>query len=256
MTRVATRAGGLPPPVPDAVACGAGWLFEGAAEVLGADVNALRPPAKLLIADMDSTMIAQECIDELADFAGQRDAVSAITERAMAGALDFEGALTARVALLEGLPEADLVACYKARIEIRPGAVDLIRTMRARGAYTALVSGGFTFFTSRIAAACGFDAHRANTLEFHDGRLTGRVIPPILGRDAKAAALYEMCDERGILPGDALALGDGANDLAMVRAAGTGVAFRAKAALKAEADAILEHSDLDAVLTLQGLAPA
>ena len=209
----------------------------------------------VLIADMDSTIIGVECIDELADYAGVKPQVAEITERAMRGELNFEEALHARVSLLEGLDVGVLERCYAERVRLNEGAEPMVRGMRARGARTALVSGGFTFFSERVAKAAGFQSHQANTLEVQNGRLTGRVIEPVLGQAAKAKALEALCEERNIGPDQVLAIGDGANDLAMVRAAGLGVAYRPKPALAAEADAVLEHSDLTAVLALQGLRP-
>jgi len=209
---------------------------------------------RLLIADMDSTMIPVECIDEMADFAGVRDEVAAITESAMRGETSFEEALRARVALMKGLPETCLREVHDRRVSLNPGAASLVRTMRAKGAYTALVSGGFTFFSERVAEAAGFDEHRANRLAIEGGRLTGGVIEPILGRAAKLEALQELVDRLGIRPRDVLAVGDGANDLAMIGAAGLGVAFRAKPALAERADARIEHGDLTALLHLQGCA--
>jgi phosphoserine phosphatase len=208
---------------------------------------------RLLFADMDSTIIGVECIDELADFAGVKDRVAAITERAMRGELDFEGALIERVALLRGLPEADLAACYAGRVRLNPGARTLVRTMNELGARTALVSGGFGYFTARVAAEAGFGFEQANDLLAAEGRLTGEVGRPILGREAKLAALRRLAAEEGLPLSDALAVGDGANDLDMVRAAGLGVAYHAKPALAAAADARLNHSDLTALLALQGI---
>ncbi|MEL6337763.1 MAG: phosphoserine phosphatase SerB [Pseudomonadota bacterium] len=223
----------------------------------GVDVNAV-PVAgrekRLLIADMDSTVIGCECLDELADLAGFGAQVSAVTERAMAGELDFEGALTARVAFLENAPEALIEQVWAERIRLNPGAETLVRTMAARGAHTMLVSGGFTVFTARVAAAAGFAEHRANTLEIADARLTGRVVPPILGRAAKRQALDAALAARGLSLADALAVGDGANDLAMVEAAGLGVAYHAKPVLAAAADARIAHAGLEALLALQGIA--
>lgn len=210
---------------------------------------------KVLIADMDSTIIPVECIDELADFAGMKAEVSAITERAMRGELDFEEAIDARVALLAGLPETALIECYDTRVDLNPGAAILVGRMNRTGGRTALVSGGFTFFTERVAAEAGFASHQANQLEIVDGQLTGKVLRPILGRAAKLEALNLICAEVETTPAQVVAIGDGANDLDMIRAAGLGVAFQAKPALKAEADAILDYSDLSAVLALQGLAP-
>ena len=224
--------------------------------VAGCDVN-LVPVAgrrkRLLLADMDSTIIAVECIDELADFAGVKTQVAAITERAMRGELDFEGALIARVALLRGLPESVLQRCYDERVRLNPGARTLVRTMARLGADTALVSGGFTFFSERVAAAAGFAANSANRLIVADGVLTGEVARPILGRAAKLAALRARTAALGVGAEAALAVGDGANDGAMVSAAGLGVAYRAKPALSAVADARIEHSDLTALLALQGI---
>lgn len=225
----------------------------------GVDLN-LVPAAgrrkRLLIADMDSTIIGVECIDELADYAGVKPQVAQITDRAMRGELDFEGALEARVALLRGLPVTALETCYAERVRLNPGAEALVRGMNAAGARTALVSGGFTFFSERVAAAAGFASHQANRLDVGpDGRLTGRVHYPILGRAAKAEALAAICAELGCDAADAIAVGDGANDLAMVEAAGLGVAYRARPALAQAADAALDHSDLTALLALQGLRP-
>ena len=207
---------------------------------------------KLLVADMDSTIIGQECIDEMGDVLGIKARIAAITERAMRGELDFEGALRERMALLAGLSEGDLQGIFETRISINPGARTLIATMRANGAFTALVSGGFTFFTSRVAKAVGFDVDRANILETDGGRLNGRVREPILGREAKLASLLGFAEERGIDPVLSLAVGDGANDLAMIEAAGLGVAFRAKPVVAAQADAGITHGDLTALLYLQG----
>lgn len=221
----------------------------------GIDINAV--PARgrrkhLLIADMDSTMIPVECIDEVADFAGVKPQVSAITERAMRGEIDFSGALRERVALIAGLPEAALADVYDQRIRLNPGARTLVRTMAAHGAYCALVSGGFTFFTERVAKEAGFAENRANRLLFEDGKLTGKVAEPVLGRAAKLETLRELTGTLGIGPDQVLSVGDGANDLDMIRAAGLGVAFRAKPALVAEADAVIDHADLTALLYLQG----
>ncbi len=208
---------------------------------------------RLLIADMDSTIIDVECIDELADFAGVKPQVAAITEAAMRGDLDFEAALDARVALLAGLPEEVLQRCYDERVHLNPGARVMVRTMAALGADTRLVSGGFTFFSARVAQAAGFASNQANVLLAEGGHLTGQVARPILGREAKRAALEAAVAELGATPTDALAIGDGANDLAMIGLAGLGVAYRAKPAVAAAADARLDHSDLTAVLALQGI---
>ena len=211
---------------------------------------------RLLIADMDSTMIPVECIDEVADFAGVREQVVAITEPAMRGEISFTEALHARVALLEGLEVAKLQQVYDERVALNPGARTLVQTMAAHGAYCALVSGGFTFFTERVAAAAGFHHNRANTLLHEGGALTGKVAEPVLGREAKAQALEELTAAQGITPADALAVGDGANDLGMIGAAGLGVAFRAKPVVAAAADCAINHGDLTALLYLQGFSEA
>ncbi|MEM6660787.1 MAG: phosphoserine phosphatase SerB [Pseudomonadota bacterium] len=227
------------------------------AAVDNADVNCL-PAAnrrkRLLIADMDSTMIPVECIDEIADYAGVRDEVVAITEPAMRGEMSFDEALIARVALMEGLPEKRLEDVWRERISLNSGARVLVQTMRANGAYAALVSGGFTYFTQRVAAAAGFDEHRANILEIANGALTGTVGRPILGREAKLDALNALMSMQGIVAADAMAVGDGANDLAMISAAGLGVAYHAKPIVAADADASIVHGDLTALLYLQGYA--
>jgi phosphoserine phosphatase len=220
-----------------------------AGDAVDVAVEAADAPAKrLFIADMDSTMIGQECIDELADHAGLRREVAEITERAMRGELAFEPALEARVALLAGLPLTVVDAVLAERITPNPGAAALLAGLRARGAFTALVSGGFTLFTGPIAARIGFHAHRANVLRHRDGVLDGSVETPILGRAAKRAALMEFLAERSLAPGASLAIGDGANDVDMVEAAGLGVAYRAKPALKAVAGVWLDHAPLDALL--------
>lgn len=207
---------------------------------------------RLLIADMDSTIINVECLDELADFAGVKDKVSEITERAMRGELAFEGALRERVGMLAGLSVDALQACYDDRVRLNPGAETLVRTMAAHGARCALVSGGFTFFTSRVAQAAGFHLNRANTLIEESGSLTGRVGEPILGKEAKLAALLEETAALGVTAAEALAVGDGANDLAMIEAAGLGVAYRAKPIVAAQAHAKVDHADLTALLYFQG----
>ena len=207
---------------------------------------------RLLIADMDSTIINVECLDELADFAGVKDAVSAITERTMAGELAFEGALRERVAMLKGLGLDALQRCYDERVRLNPGAETLVRTRAAQGARCVLVSGGFTFFTGRVATAAGFHDNRANNLIEDGDLLAGLVGEPILGREAKLAALREEVAALGATPADALAVGDGANDLAMIAAAGLGVAYRAKPIVAAQADARVDHADLTALLYFQG----
>jgi len=207
---------------------------------------------RLLIADMDSTIINVECIDELADFAGVKAQVSEITERAMRGELDFDAALRERVEMLKGLPLADLQRAYDERVRLNPGARSLVRTMTAHGARAFLVSGGFSFFTSRVAQAAGFDANRANTLIEADGMLAGTVGEPILGREAKLAALREEAAALDIPLSATLAVGDGANDLAMIEAAGLGIAYRAKPIVAAQADAKVDHTDLTSLLYFQG----
>ena len=209
---------------------------------------------KMLIADMDSTIIQQECIDEMADMLGLKPQIAAITERAMRGELAFEAALRERLGLIAGLNENELLAVYQTRITHMPGARMLVGTMKKFGAFTALVSGGFTFFTSRVAAAVGFEANRANTLEIVDGVMTGHVIGPILGKEAKLASLQEFAAARGINIAETLAVGDGANDLAMIGAAGLGVAYRAKPIVSAQAHASVVHGDLTGLLYLQGYA--
>ncbi len=205
----------------------------------------------LLVADMESTIIAQEMIDELAEAADAGDRVARITQRTMAGELDFAEALRERAGLIEGLP-IETVERAAARITLNPGARTLIRTMRAHGAYTALASGGFTVFMEHVRQACGFDEARGNRLLVADGHLTGRVAEPILGPEAKLAALMELAERRGLMLSAACAVGDGANDLAMVRAAGLGVAYRAKPVLREAARAAIDHGDLTALLFLQG----
>ncbi len=211
---------------------------------------------RLLIADMDSTIIGCECLDELADFAGVKAEVSAITERAMRGEIGFEGALRERVAMLKGLELSALERCYAERVRLNPGARTLVRTMSAGGARCILVSGGFRFFTTRVAQACGFAHDRANTLIDDGARLTGAVGDPILGREAKLQALIEETADLGFGPDAALAVGDGANDLMMIEAAGLGVAYRAKPVVAAQADARVDHADLTALLYFQGYAAA
>ena len=208
---------------------------------------------KLLIADMDSTIIGQECIDELADYAGFRPEVAAITERAMQGELDFAGALTERVALLNGLEEEVIGRCLAERIRPNPGASTLVRTMRSRGAETVLVSGGFTAFVAPIAEAVGFERFVANELAVSGGRLAGTVNGRIVDAVVKRETLLEARDRLGLPPSAVLAIGDGANDRLMVEEAGLGVAYRAKPALAQVADARLDHNGLDVLLWAQGI---
>ena len=207
---------------------------------------------RMLIADMDSTMIQQECIDELADEAGVGPYVAGITARAMNGELEFDAALRARVELLRGLEEAVIARVIRDRITLMPGGPALVATMRGHGGYAALVSGGFTAFTGAIAGVLGFDENRANTLLVEDGRLTGAVAEPILGRAAKVQALEEISARLGISPADAVAVGDGANDLGMLGLAGMGVALHAKPSVQAECAVRVNHGDLSALLYLQG----
>jgi phosphoserine phosphatase len=207
---------------------------------------------KLFLADMDSTMIGQECVDELADFAGLKAHVAAITERAMRGEIEFEPALRARVALLKGLPAAVVDEVLAKRITLTPGGRELVATMRAHGAYTCLISGGFTLFTKRVAAMIGFDENRGNELLVEDGKLTGKVAEPVLGRAAKLATLVELREAFDLDDLDTLAVGDGANDLGMIRSAGLGVAYHAKPAVAAAAHARIDFGDLTALLYAQG----
>ncbi|WP_306044325.1 phosphoserine phosphatase SerB [Nioella sp. MMSF_3534] len=209
---------------------------------------------KMLLADMDSTMIQQECIDELADEAGVGERVKDITARAMNGELDFEGALIERVGLLKGLPETVITRVLETRITHMPGGKALLATMKIHGAYAALVSGGFTAFTTKVAADLGFDENRANSLLAEAGQLTGEVARPILGRDAKVQALHDITTRIGITPADVIAVGDGANDLGMLGLAGTGVALHAKPSVQAECEIRVNHGDLTALLYLQGYA--
>jgi phosphoserine phosphatase len=211
---------------------------------------------RLLLADMDSTMIRQECIDELADMAGVGAQVAAITARAMNGEIGFEGALRERVGLLAGQPEAIIDRVLAERITAMPGGRTLVATMKAHGARAALVSGGFTAFTARVAVMLGFDEHRANRLLAEGGVLTGMVAEPILGREAKVAALHGITAAMGVTPADVLAIGDGANDLGMLGAAGMGVALHAKPAVQAQAALRVNHGDLTACLFLQGYTAA
>ena len=207
---------------------------------------------KLFLADMDSTMIGQECIDELADFVGMKEHVSAITERAMRGEIAFEPALRERVALLRGLDARIVARVIAERITLTPGGQALVRTMRANGAHTALVSGGFTLFTSKVAEAIGFHENRANVLVVEDDTFVGLVSEPILGREAKYATLIELREKHGLAHEDTMAVGDGANDLAMLEEAGLGFAYHAKPAVAAAAHARIDHSDLTALLYAQG----
>ncbi|SPJ26764.1 phosphoserine phosphatase SerB [Falsiruegeria mediterranea] len=209
---------------------------------------------KMLLADMDSTMIQQECIDELAEVAGVGVRVKEITARAMNGELDFEGALTERVGLLKGLDEGVIQQVLEERITLMPGGKALLATMKANGGYAALVSGGFTAFTSSVAATLGFDENRANTLLVADGKLTGEAGRPILGKQAKVEALEQITARLGISEHEVIAVGDGANDLGMLKRAGTGVALHAKPTVAAECEVRINHGDLTALLYVQGYA--
>jgi phosphoserine phosphatase len=219
------------------------------------DVNQLpvsESQKRLLIADMDSTIITCECIDEIADFIGRKAEVSAITERAMQGELVFEDALRERVALFKGMPVKTLERVFADRVKLTSGARALVQTMRKSGALTVLVSGGFTFFTERVAKLAGFEIHQANTLLIEDDVLTGKVREPILGRAAKLDLLKKLMQERNLSAEQTVAIGDGANDLDMIKAAGLGVAFHAKPIVAEAADAVINHADLTAPLYLQG----
>ncbi|MEO6256860.1 MAG: phosphoserine phosphatase SerB [Sphingomicrobium sp.] len=230
------------------------WVLGGLPQV-DVIVQPAAPRRKLLlVADMDSTIIEQECIDELADYAGLKDEIAAITERAMQGQLDFAAALRERVALLAGLPEETIARCLAERVRYSPGAVTLVRTMRAGGATCLLVSGGFLAFAEPVARAVGFDRVRANHLGIEHGQLTGEVGSPIVDAAAKRTALIETRNELGLVASDVLAVGDGANDLPMIEEAGLGIAYRAKPVLAEAADACLDHHGLDALLWAQGIA--
>lgn len=233
------------------------WKVWADVQDLGADLVVLPFEGRrkaMLLADMDSTMIEQECIDELAVVAGVGDRVKEITARAMNGELDFDGAVRERVGLLKDLPESVIAQVLETRITYMPGGAVLLATMKANGAYAALVSGGFTAFTTAVAAQLGFDENRANTLGVADGRLTGEVGVPILGREAKVEALDEITARLGLSADDVLAVGDGANDLGMLGRAGMGVALHAKPAVAAQCDVRINFGDLTALLFLQGYA--
>lgn len=218
--------------------------------IVAGDVQTRRK--KLLVADMESTIIEQECLDELADFVGLRERIAEITERAMRGELDFEAAINERVGLLTGLDVGALQEVYDRRVTLMPGAETLVRTMRANGAKCVLVSGGFDYFASRIKDRLGFDDFQANRLEVNGDKLAGKVAMPILGREAKLAALERYAQELKLPIAATMATGDGANDLAMIKASGLGVAFRAKPVVAAEAAATIAYGDLTGLLYLQG----
>lgn len=207
---------------------------------------------KLLISDMDSTIINQECIDEIAAFAGIKDRVSEITEKAMNGELDFKEALVERVGLLQDLPVSVLEEVYQNHITFMEGAKELVRVMRQNGAYCVLVSGGFTFFTRHVADEVGFQEQSANQLDIADDKLTGKVVEPILDKEAKLDALHHFCQKLDITSRDVLAVGDGANDLPMLQAAGLGVAYHAKPTVQEQADYHINYCGLDALIYAQG----
>ena len=207
---------------------------------------------RLLAADMDSTMITVECIDELADYAGVKAEVAAVTERAMRGELDFEQALDARVALLKDLDEGMIDRCREERVRLTPGARTLVQTMRANGAHTLLVSGGFTRFADAVAEAIGFEEAASNVLIVERARLTGRVAKPIVDAEGKRQAMIAAAGRHGVPLETALAVGDGTNDIPMIEAAGLGIAYRAKPAVAAKADGRIEANDLTALLFAQG----
>ena len=231
------------------------WEIWADLQAMGVDLVVLPAEGrrkKMLLADMDSTMIQQECIDELADEAGVGDRVKEITAKAMNGELDFEGALIERVGLLKGLPETVIAKVLAKRITLMPGGETLLATMKANGAYGALVSGGFTAFTASVADRLGFDENRANTLLVADGVLTGEAGRPILGKEAKVRALEEITQRLGLDEADVMAVGDGANDLGMLKRAGAGVALHAKPSVAKECDIRINHGDLTALLYVQG----
>jgi phosphoserine phosphatase len=232
-----------------------GPVLEAARAAGVADINVVAVEGRrkrLLVSDMESTIIACECLDELAEIAGIKAQIAAITERAMRGEIAFAGALRERVGLLKGLPVAALEQVWRERVRFIPGAKELVATMKAHGAHTLLVSGGFTYFTQRVAEAAGFKECRSNVL-LDDGQvLTGLVGEPILGREAKLEALEDALQRFGLQASQALAVGDGANDLAMIQRAGMGVAYHAKPVVAASAGASIVHSDLKALLYLQG----
>ena len=223
----------------------------------GTAVDSVCTPAKgrrkrLLVSDMDSTVIDQECIDELGDAIGLGPQIREITAAVVSGNMSPPDALHRRLALMRGMDRHVLHSVYDERISLRAGALTLVQTMRHHGAFCILVSGGFDFFTRRIADRIGFHAHQGNKLAFEDGKLTGEVVEPILGRSAKLNALRRLCDERGLEPSEVLAVGDGANDIKMIEAAGLGVAFHGSDSLRKQANACIDHGDLTALLYIQG----
>lgn len=225
--------------------------------LLGTAIDAVCTPKmgrrkKLFISDMDSTVINQECIDELGDAIGLGSQITEITAAVVNGEIGFSDALRKRLALMKGMERTVLESVYEKRITLKAGARTLVQTMRHHGAYCVLVSGGFSFFTSRIAERIGFHKHQGNELAFEDGKLTGEVLEPILGRSAKLKTLMRLCDEKGLEPLDVLAAGDGANDIKMIKAAGLGVAFHGSESLKEQANASIDHTNLTALLYIQG----
>ena len=253
-------ASGIAADIPFAPPRGSGnprWTEQVRSAMGGARIDVVVQPLagrrkRLLVADMDSTIIEEECIDELAELAGCRAEVAAITQRAMRGEADFESSLRRRVALLAGLHVEDVMRVVRERTTLKPGAVALVRTMRAHGALTAIASGGFGWFTEHVAQRAGFDRHYSNTLVVEHGRLTGALREPVFGRTAKRDVLVALREEHALAPEETLAVGDGANDLAMLEEAGLGVAFHAKPQVAAVARARIEHADLTALLYLQG----
>ena len=229
-------------------------LFEKFDE-LKLDYSTIAPsPKKLLIADMDSTIINCECLDELADFAGVKEKVSQITERAMAGELDFESALIERVAMLKGLSQNALQKCFDERVKLNEGALEMVAGLHKTGAYCALVSGGFKFFTSRVRKLAGFDDDASNEFIYENDELIGKVKMPILGKEAKLARLEELCTEGGFDASQTIAIGDGANDLMMIKAAGLGIAYMAKPIVAQSAPARINSGNLKSVLAFCGIA--
>jgi phosphoserine phosphatase len=217
------------------------------------DYSTIAPaPKKLFVADMDSTIINCECLDELADFAGKKQEVSTITERAMAGELDFEAALKERVMMLKGLPVSNMLACYSERVKPNQGALELIQALKKNSVYCSLVSGGFKFFTSRIKELLGFDEDNSNQFIYDGNLLSGSVEEPILGKEAKLARLQSLCLEKGFELSDCIAIGDGANDLMMIEAAGLGIAYMAKPIVAARAPARINSGNLTSVLIFCG----
>lgn len=228
-------------------------LFE-KLDALKLDYSTITPsPKKLLIADMDSTIISCECLDELADFAGKKDEVAAITERAMAGELEFEAALKERVLMLKGLSKSSLQQCYDERVKLNNGAIEMVSGLKENGVYCSLVSGGFKFFTSKIREIVGFDEDNSNEFIYKNDKLNGDVVLPILGKEAKLGRLHHLCSNKNIELSDCIAIGDGANDLMMIEAAGLGIAYMAKPIVAANAPARINSGNLKSVLAFCGI---